>query len=506
MTDGTVISGSGFSKDDHSGQDWWIGVFLFLGITLFLLAFLKPGIWGFDGNDMLNVSKSLVLEGNFSIPEGSGGALGQDGQYYSIRYPLLPILATPFVFIGLFLGDWLNLPTHYTAAVCALVVSVLLTGYCTAMVFFLSRRLGARREGAFVAALCYAFGTTALVYSREFFAEPLLSALTATSLYLALGKSWKAHIGASTLAALVITAKPAGVVVGPAIAFYFLVKRYPLYRVVMPFLGTCVGMMFYFAYNYMRFGDIFSSGQDASRFTLDGLAGRFIGLVLSPGAGGGLFWYCPPTILAIIGLWKLWKHKGFADAVAVAGVFSGFWILHSFWEFGGWSWGPRFLVPALPGLMAVTGLLDARGRRWLIGLTCVGFLVNAPSLITFYQRYYAEAADAGRIVQALSLWGYWGDAPLFNVWGATFRQVSIAMTTDVSTVLQSAGQPPDLGNLSSSDLLQIMAVWWWVLPAAGIPIAVGVVFALLLVAAGLWCFWHGWRLVKVEATAPSQAV
>ena len=503
MTDGTVMPVSGLRENASSSRDWWIGVLLFLGITLFFLAFLKPGIWGFDGNDMLNVSKSLVQEGDFSIPKEAGGVLGIDGQHYSIRYPLLSIVAMPFVAIGLSIGNWLNLPTHYTAAVCALVVSVLLTAYCTTMVFHLARRLGARREGAFVASVCYAFGTTALVYSREFFAEPLLSALTATALYLALGKSWRAHVGASIIAALVITAKPAGVVVGPAIAFYFLVKRCPLYRVAMPFLGTCVGMLLYFAYNYMRFGDIFSSGQDASRFTLEGFFGRFVGLVLSPGAGGGLFWYCPPTILAIVGLWKLWRHKGLPDAIAVVGIFSGFWILHSFWEFGGWSWGPRFLVPALPGLMAVTGLLDARGRRWLIGFTCVGFLINAPSLVTFYQRYYAEAADAGRIVQALSLWGHWGDAPIFHVWGATFRQFSIAMTTDVRAVLQSAGTPPELGNLASSDLLQIIAVWWWVMPAAGIPIAVGMTLALLLVVAGLWCIWRASRLIKLPETQPS---
>lgn len=478
-----------------SRRERWIGIFLFLGVTLFLLAFLKPGIWGFDGSDMLNMSKSLVLDGDFSIPESAGGILGHDGQYYSKRYPLLPIVAMPFVAIGLFLGNVLNLPTHYTAAVCALVVSVLLTGYCTAMVFFLARRLGARLAGSFVAALCFAFGTTALVYSREFFAEPLLSALTVSSLYLALGRSWKAHAGASLLAAIAITAKPAGIIIGLAIALYFLCKRYSLYRVAMPLIGSGIGTALYLAYNYMRFGSLFSSGQDASRLTLDGFFERFFGLVLSPGAGGGLFWYCPPTILAIAGLWKLWKHRGWADVVAVVSLVGGFWVLHSFWEFGGWNWGPRFLVPALPILMATTALLDHRGRRWLIGLACLGFLVNAPSLVAFYQRYYAEAADAGQIRQVLTLWGNWADAPIFNAWGATFRQIDIATTTDVGTVLKSAGEAPAVGNLTSSNLLQIVAVWWWVLPAAGIPVIVGFGIALLLVAVSWWCFWQGWRLV-----------
>jgi hypothetical protein len=476
---------------------------LFVGIVMILLAFLKPGIWGFDGNDMLFMSQSLILKGNLTIPEGAGGVLGADGQYYSIRYPLLSIVATPLVALGLWLGNVLNLPVNYTSATCALVVCILLTAGSAVLTALLTLRLGGNQRNAYLAALGFTLGTTALTYSREFFAEPLLSFMSTLALYWALGRSNREHFGVSILAALVVIAKPAGIVVGPPLAFYFLCKRYAWVKVISPFVGTCVGFGLYLLYNYMRFGSFFSSGQDSSRFTADGFFARLFGLILSPGAGGGLFWYCPPTILALVGLWWLIRQRNLAW-VAVAGMFFGYWVLHAFWEFGGWNWGPRFLVPTLPALMALTGLLERRWRGIFIGLVILGFVMNAPSLLTFYQRYYAEAADAGQLKAALALWGDPANMPFFNVWGATWRQLQEAFSTPVQDIIASVGRPPELGQLSKAELLRIVAVWWWFLPAAGIPIWIGVLLALGLVGTGIWFINRGWQaLIPAPVKQPT---
>ncbi|HBB35844.1 MAG TPA: hypothetical protein DC064_29725, partial [Cyanobacteria bacterium UBA9273] len=466
---------------------------------LIYLAFLKPGIWGFDGNDMLAVSRSLVTEGDFSIGRGEG-VLGRDGQYYSIRYPLLPIVAMPFVAIGLALANSLNLPATYVAAVCALVLCILITALTTSMVALLALRLGSSQTGAYLAAICFAFGTTALVYAREFFAEPLLSFLTVCSLYLTLGKTSRAHAGGSILAGLAVTAKPAGIVVGPVLSAYLLLKRYPLRNALGPFLGTVMGFMLYMAYNYLRFGDLLSSGQKASNFALEGTLERFLGLIFSPGAGGGLIWYCPPVILAIIGFRKAFKSKPL-EALAIVGIFAGYWVLHSFWEFGGWSWGPRFLVPALPGLMALTALIDRKWWKGLIGLTVLGFLANAPSLVSYYQRYYAEASDGKYLTKALNLWAAPTDTPLFNAWGAAYRQIQDALANNVKDIIKQSGAAPGPGKLATAELLRIVAVWWWLLPAAGIPLWVGVVLAALLVGGGVWVLRLGW--LDACKTSPS---
>ena len=481
------------SKKYQSNQALFpIVLALGVGVGLIYLAFLKPGIWGIDGTEMFFVSKSLVTEGDFSVPPGAG-IIGADGQHYSIRYPLLPIVATPFVAVGLFLGNLLNLPPRYTAGVCALVLSVILTAATTALVALLAIRLGATKKGAYLAALSFAFGTTALVYARQFFAEPLLSFMTTLSLYLALGKTYREHAMASLLGGLAIAAKPAGIVIGPILSLYFGFKRYPFRTVISPLVGTAMGFMLYLGYNYLRFGGFFISGQNASKFQFAGMPERLVGLIFSPGAGGGLIWYCTPVVLVIIAWPKLWKIKPI-EALAVLGIFCGYWLLHSLWRFGGWSWGPRFLVPALPGLFAVIALLERKWWRWLIVLTLIGLFWNAPTLVSFFQRYYAEASDGRYISKVLSLWGHPTYAPLFNAWPAAIRQLQEAFSTDIRDVLSGVGVVPTKGELASSDLLRIVAVWWWMLPAAGIPVWVGFSIAIMMLVAGVWILRRGWLL------------
>ena len=480
-------------KDEQNQKVFRIALALSIGISLIYLAFLKPGIWGFDGNDMLYVSQSLVTDHDFTVPP-SAGVLGRNGEYYSIRYPLLPIIATPFVAIGLALGEWLHLPTHYTSAVCALVLPIILTAITASLVALLALRLGSTEKGAYLAALSFAFGTIALVYSREFFAEPLLSLITIWSLYLTLGKTSREHAGASILSGIIITAKPSGIVVGPVLSAYLLAKKYPLRNAIGPLLGTGMGVLMYLAYNYMRFGDFFSGGQNTSRLQLEGMPERLVGLIFSPGAGGGLLWYCPPVILGIIGFRKLFKNKPL-EALAIVGIFSGYWVLHSFWRFGGWNWGPRFLMPTLPLLLALTALIGQKWWKWFIGLTLLGFFWNAPSLIAYYQGYYAEAADKGYLAKALALWGSPADAPLFNAWGAALRQLGNALTTSTTDLITQIGSPPARGELANAELLKIVAVWWWVLPAAGIPMWIGFILAILLLLIGVWILRQGWLMV-----------
>ncbi|MGL5879913.1 MAG: hypothetical protein ACRC2V_19325 [Xenococcaceae cyanobacterium] len=487
-----IVSPNTNNTSPNNPEIFQITLALSLGVALIYLAFLKPGIWGFDGSDMFEVANSLVTKGNFTVPPGSG-KLGRDGMYYSIRYPLLPIISTPFVAIGLFVADLLNLPARYVASVCALLVPIILTAITTSLVVLIALRLGSSKQGAYLAALSYAFGSAAIAYAHQFFAEPLLSLLTTLSVYLALGKTYKQHAIASTLAGLAISAKPAGVVIGPVLAVYFFCKKYSWRTVITPIIGTAMGMMLYFGYNYMRFESISKSGQNASRFEISGFVERFVGLILSPGAGGGLLWYCTPVFLVAIGGRKLWKSKPI-EALLLFGIFSGYWVLHSFWKFGGWSWGPRFLIPTLPVLFAAIALIDKKWWKLLIILTLIGLFWNAPTLISFYQRYYAEANDGGYLNKALSLWGHPFHAPIFNAWGAAFRQVADAFANNVSDILKNAGTPPDKNHLASSDLLRIVAVWWWILPAAGISVWVGFIFAMLLIITGIWMLRRGWIL------------
>ncbi|MEM1367345.1 MAG: phospholipid carrier-dependent glycosyltransferase [Cyanobacteria bacterium P01_H01_bin.15] len=478
---------------------------LFLGVTLVYLAFAKPIILGIDGNDMLAVAKSLVQDGNFTINHTAAqpfGALGREGQYYSSRYPLLPILVTPFVAFGLFLDHRFNLPDEFVlpnfTATFAIAFSVLITAGISVLTMLLARRLGAQSWGAYLAGLATAFGTTLLVYGRQFYADPLLTLVTAAGVYVSLGHTNKELRWASVFAGLAVTVKPTGIVLGPVLAFYFVLKKVSWRTALQPLLGTLCGLLIHLGYNYLRFGDWLQFGQNASRFTFDGWLDRANALLFSPGASAGLLWYCPPVLLAIAGAWQIRKSKPL-EVGLIMGVFVGYWGLHSFWSFGQWNWGPRFLLPVLPGLLALGSVLRRQGQKWLILLTLVGFLVNGPTLLSFFVRYQYEVAAVGNY-QALALWGDWRQAPVFNIWQTTYRQVTgiPILVTDQYRLEQRQKLEKRLGALPSVDvwptpLMYTIPVWWWtLLPLIGISPWLGLAFAIALLGFGLWLLRLGW--------------
>src|SRR5579864_8934673 len=105
--------------------------------------------------------------------------LGRHGLYYSKWYPLLSLVALPFVAFGAVLGSHLGMPPRYTAQAASLLVPVFLLAINVFFTVILSLRLGASRRGALFAGTAFALGTIAHVYAREFFADPLLTMLTA---------------------------------------------------------------------------------------------------------------------------------------------------------------------------------------------------------------------------------------------------------------------------------------------------------------------------------------
>jgi Dolichyl-phosphate-mannose-protein mannosyltransferase len=473
--------------NEHAGQGTrlrgptWLG--LAISVVLIYLAFLPPGIYSIDGNAMLAVSESLVTHHSFAVPADLGMP-GRDGHFFSQWYPLLSILAVPFVATATQAAHVLKLPAHYVAAIGALVLPAVFTGLTAAFVALIAQQLGSSRRGAFLAALTYAFGTIALVYARTFYAEPLLALLTAASLCLVLAGSPSRIAWAGALAALAVLAKPTGIVVGAVLtAYLFLTKKSLLTKKsrqslsLVPAAGSLLGLLVYFGYNELRFGQALMFGQPWA-FHLGGIAEGFAGLLLSPGRG--LLWYSPAMALAIPAFQKARKSNA-PGALLIALMFGAFLAIHSLWSFwhGGWSWGPRFLLPALPGLAALLGNLEGNGRRALVLLAIAGFLINAPTLFTFYERYYAEANERG-VSERDSLWSF-SQAPFLHAWPAAVRQVQDARSVDVRELLSQRGSAPAT-TVASSRALRIVAIWWWVLPVAHLPRLVGVCISLAMIA------------------------
>jgi hypothetical protein len=430
--------------------------------ALLYLAFLPPGIYSDDGNSMLGVAESMVTRHDLTVTPGLG-IPGRGGQIYSIYYPLQSLLAVPFVGAAALAARLFHAPFHFMAAAFAGVLPALYTAATVALVAVMALQLGSTRRGARRGAFCFALGTVAMVYARTFYAEPLLSLLVTAALCLALTGASRKIFFAALLALLAVLAKPAGILLGPPLSLYLFLKKTPARLSILPAVGSVFGLLFYFLYNILRFGNPLYFGPPWA-FSLSAIPQGITGLLCSPGRG--ILWYCPPIFMAILGFRKAVRTKQI-EALLIATLFAGFLGLHAavpFWH-GGWSWGPRYLLPVLPGLMALTGLLEGKAAKGLLVLAFAGFLVNAPAMVSYYERYYAEANEQG-VSESNLLWSV-SRAPLLHAWGAASREIADARKHDVREIFRQAGTPS--ATIGSSRALRVVALWWWVLPLVHIP-------------------------------------
>jgi hypothetical protein len=449
-----------------------------LGLSLIFVALVPPGIYSVDGNAMLAVAESLVTHRGFTVPADLG-VPGVGGRIYSHWYPLLSVLAVPFVYVALVVSRIIALPFHYLAAVFSLPLVGVLTAGASGMVALLAERLGGSRRGAWLAAVSYCLGTIALAYGRTFYAESLLAFLTVAAVYFTFGLSQSDVLLGAGFAGLAMLAKPAGVLLGPILAAYLAMKRVPISRTLLPLTGTALGFALYAGFNVIRFGHPLDFGI-ASPFQPSYFFSGVTGLLFSPGYG--MLWYCPPVILAIFGFRQAMKDHRF-EALAIAAVLLAFLCLHAclpFW-YAAWSWGPRYLVPTVPVLCALTGLLQGNLRKLLIVLALLGFLVNAPTVFCFYERYYAELLEQGIPTDESLAWSL-RYAPSLHEWPAALRQVRDARNSDVREIFARRGAPS--ATIGGSRALRVVPLWWWVLPVAGIPRWIGAVTSFLIVGLG----------------------
>jgi hypothetical protein len=454
-------------------------IMIMLGFTLVFAALTPPGIYSVDGNAMLAVAESLATHRGFTVPPDLG-VPGVGGRIYSHWYPLLSVLALPFVYASLLASRISGLPFHYLAAVSSLLLVGMLTAATSGMIALLTLRLGGDRRGAWLAAVSYSIGTVALAYGRTFYAESLLAFLTVSALYFTFGLSRSNILLGAGFAGLALLAKPAGILLGPILAAYLLMKRVSILRSVLPLVGMSMGFLLYAAFNVIRFGHPLDFGIK-SPFQISYILSGVVGLVASPGYG--LLWYCPPVALAVFGFRRAMKKRKF-EALTIVATFAAFLMLHSFlpYWYAAWSWGPRYLVPAIPGLCALTGLLDGNLRKGLIVLTLVGTIVNVPTVFCFYERYYAELLERGIPTDDSLAWSF-RYAPSLHEWPAALRQVQDAQKSDVREIFQQRSSSP-ANTISSSRALRVVAIWWWVLPIAHVPRIWGVAVSLVLLISG----------------------
>ena len=375
---------------------WRIG----LGVFVFLAAWLASDgrFQSIDESAMYVAASNLVRQGNphtnqmgyslWSIRPGEAvNMLSPDGDLYTKKSPLLIALMTPFISLS-------DLIPAIEPVAAVLWLGPLLTAITAVLLYIFAFQLDYQRVTATIMTLLFAFGTMALPYAGTVFGELGVSFGLLLALWAAwrAGKSTRLHnsltfsLWCGTGVALAISANIVYILMAPIfIAVLYFGGRDT--RSSTQRVGEIAGFVFplcvvgisLLLYNYARFGDMletgyrFAVGQEG--FTTP-LWWGVLGLTISPARG--LLWYSPPILLGIFGWPRLLRRERPLSWLILLVIIAQILLFGLWWEWwGGYSWGPRFLLPIIPYLMiaslplvqtAVDGNRPAR-----IGLILVTF-------------------------------------------------------------------------------------------------------------------------------------
>jgi hypothetical protein len=156
------------------------------------------------------------------------------------------------------------------------------------------------------------------------------------------------------------------------------------------------------AYNVARSGHPLDLGYAPDETFTHPVWRGLAGFLVSPGKS--IFLFSPILLAAILGIPALLRRDR-AAALLSLGVVLLYPLLYAGWFmwWGGWSWGPRFLVPVLPFLsMFLAPVLDwvlGPSRWWakgvLLVLVLASLLVQVLGVTVDFNRYLVVLYDRG---------------------------------------------------------------------------------------------------------------
>jgi hypothetical protein len=350
-------------------------------VALFLLLVGQAQVTVLDGSSMLAVAQSIVHHGTLSVP-AELGVPGHDGvTHYSKFGILLPLLSIVPVALAQPIGVVTGRVALVEAAAAAALMP-LVAGALAAALHLLGRRLGAPRAAAGLVAAGAVLGTYLLPYGRDFFTEPLVALGVVVMVERALAGR---ELQAGAALALAILARPQSAAFAPLLFGFQLLRGGGLAAIARTLPPLAVAALLTAAYNLYRFHDALEFGYrppvDPGFTTplLDGAGG----LLFSPEKSVVLF--APAIVLAPLALIALWRRDRATTTLLLAVFAATFGLAATWWSWmGGWSWGPRLLIPGVPLMLVAVGpWIGTNARRWRIAsaLFALGFLLSFSAVL-----------------------------------------------------------------------------------------------------------------------------
>ena len=428
---------------------WWSGLdnpgrreLLIAGLLLLAYGYFQQ-VPAWNEYSRYDLTRAIVEQGTLRIDsfhENTGDKALYDGHWYSDKAPGTSLLGVP-VYVLLLLASWLaggGVPSQVEAVqALAFAVSAIPTALVVILLLrFLRPQVGER--WAIVVALGYGLGSMAFPFATMFFGHAAATAALFVSFYLlhrlkSVPGRWTAVLAGLIAGVGVLIEIPVvlgvGVLgvyalsIGRGVALRFVAGGLPVALVFMAYNWLAFGGPFTLGYSYLLPGQ-FAEGMGAGIMgvtwpTLDKLEEILI-------SGRGLLTLAPWLALAPVGVVAALRRSVRPEVLVCATVVVLFLAYNAgyYLPFGGWTPGPRFLMPALPFAAALVALAPAITRFVAVPLIAAAVAVffvatatmpNAPErfadplLQLWLPRFLAgELAETGAWLR----WGVPGFAAL----------------------------------------------------------------------------------------------
>ncbi len=489
----------------------YIYTFLLI-ISIYLLSSSFFDVSGGIYNDLF-VTRNLLKDKKIyfqEMPYDRDFSQGKNGKYYAIHdigHSLFLLLPASSIRCSLRLLDNLGIqsgenirnfiaylfllfwPAFYSALTCIITIKICLL-------------LKIKGKIALLTGILLAFATPLYVYSKSTLSTSLITMLQIIALYFCLKFTLKKdkliYLATSGfLFALLITTRITTLATLTATLVYLIWKlnrqnnNYSfLAKAMAIFILACLpGIAWLIFYNFIRTGSIFLSPlflHPANKLSSN-LVPAVTGLLVSPGKG--LIFFSPLSILAIFGIGRFVKYfkaeAALIFSILVLTILSH--SLHTNWP-GGYSWGPRYLIPLLPLIMIPIALLLNSGVLLIlwkkISILCLSLISLGVQLVGIsVQWHYLSWSLAYQL--HLDKYGMW------DVRYCLLRFATTVLPININNLLIGKPDCSAFSRFPIEERLYEIAghklnFWWVIYTTVGIPKSIIVAIALPLL--GLFLF------------------
>ena len=294
----------------------------------------------------------------------------QTGHFHPNKPPGTSFLALPAYFAIFHLERALGLsPDHWwTLNLNAWLTTILSVGLLSALGCVLFFRLacdfaGGAKMPALLATFAFAFGTTFFPFGTILFDHNLTAVLLLASFYFLRPPTARPALAGFCAGCAVVTNYVAGGAV-LALGLYALLAPRPAHwrRALLFSLGGLLPALLLGWYHMANFGSPFALSNDFQNplfkdphgsLGMFGTPSGYVAGLLAVSPYRGVFWLSPVLLFGLAG-WCVWlREKTFsAEARLGLAIFAWFFLVNTSFNgyHGGFSAGPRYLVPGLPFL------------------------------------------------------------------------------------------------------------------------------------------------------------